>query len=557
MKILSFFDIINIFKGCDILLIKLLKKGLLFSIVIFSAIFFSGCKKNANNYLNNPIAIVYIDNKPYILNNDQSLYDLSEYDSIMPYFSDYLIVKKDNLFGYIKNTGEPITPICYTEAYPFSEEKAVVAIGSNFYLIDDAGQTIYTFDSGVSSVASFSDGFLAIIKDHKCGYLVYDAEKQSFSYLYHPQDVTQTLDEANFIYDYCGDFNEGYAVVGTLDENQKLKYTHIDNNGNYLYDLQWDYANNFVNGYAVVGNYMNYKVRVYCSDIIGGDFEDKFDDLANGNIQMMTYMYVRPDGTYLSEQTSNADGTISNTPKYFAMARDFNNDVALVAQIYLFSNEKHYNHNYNFSSENFFYNYNFIDHDGNFIVSDNIPNNWRKGSCLYDDFFVFNDYYIATYFSIPSNSWSIKNMPIDQAYDFSAITDTSFDLKKYSPNEPNYDELILNDFPWIKDYLTDYCAQGRTPSYVTDRAVHPYRISKFQTSKYILDSSSSEPLLLAKAEIFSGFKDSYGLIGLTLVDSVVKDDNGNDVIDENGNIQTIKKPLLSYIIPPLYDEIIF
>ena len=69
----------------------------------------------------------------------------------------------------------------------------------------------------------------------------------------------------------------------------------------------------------------------------------------------------------------------------------------------------------------------------------------------------------------------------------------------------------------------------------------PYGL-QFKTSSFLGDK------LVAKAQSFSGMKDSCGLITINMVDSVVK---------ENGEEKTIKIPQISYIVPPLYEEIIY
>ena len=158
------------------------QKIIILSILLLSLITISGCNKKKTAYLSNPIAIVYKDNIPYIVNSNNELFNLSKYDSIVPYFGDILIVKKDNHFGYIRNTGEEITEFIYDEAYPFSENKAVVAIKNKFYIINENGDTIYTFDDNISSQSYFSNNYLVVNRDNYQGYLKYDADNHHFSY---------------------------------------------------------------------------------------------------------------------------------------------------------------------------------------------------------------------------------------------------------------------------------------------------------------------------------------------------------------------------------------
>ena len=113
---------------------EITKKLLIIMFVTMNILFISGCKNDSTEYIENSVAIVYKDNIPYIINDKNELFELSQYDSIVPIFDEILIVKKDGLFGYIKNTGEPLTEIIYNEAYPFSEGKAVVRINDSYYI---------------------------------------------------------------------------------------------------------------------------------------------------------------------------------------------------------------------------------------------------------------------------------------------------------------------------------------------------------------------------------------------------------------------------------------
>lgn len=301
------------------------QKIMILSILLLFLITIGGCNKKQTEYLTDPIAIVYKNDIPYIINSNDELFDLSKYDSIVPYFGDILIVKKNNHFGYIKNTGEEITEFIYDEAYPFSENKAVVAIENKFYIINENGNTLYTFDDNISSQSYFSNNYLVVHRDNYQGYLKYDENNNHFSLLIdEPIDENTSILDSNFQYDYCGNFLNGYAVVGKINENGELKYTHINEDGKRLYDLEWDFANNFYDGYAVVGNYTDYEVKVYCSNV------NRIDEEASTTITTMGYMYVSPSGQYLGTKSMQDDGSESIVPHIYALANDYSDSVALV-----------------------------------------------------------------------------------------------------------------------------------------------------------------------------------------------------------------------------------
>ena len=68
-------------------------KPLILITLLLVCCFFTSCKKEELT-IENPIAIVYKDSIPYIINDKQETLSLEAYDSIVPYFDDYLIVKK-------------------------------------------------------------------------------------------------------------------------------------------------------------------------------------------------------------------------------------------------------------------------------------------------------------------------------------------------------------------------------------------------------------------------------------------------------------------------------
>lgn len=52
---------------------------------------------------------------------------------------------------------------------PFSENKAVVAIENKFYIINENGNTLYTFDDNISSQSYFSNNYLVVHRDNYQG----------------------------------------------------------------------------------------------------------------------------------------------------------------------------------------------------------------------------------------------------------------------------------------------------------------------------------------------------------------------------------------------------
>ena len=239
----------------------------------------SSCKKEKGGYLDDAIAIAYKDDIPYLVNSKNQTFSLAEYDLIVPYFDDILIVQKNGLFGYIRKNGQVLLEPQYDEAYPFSEEKAVVRKNGTSFIINYAGKVLYTLENNYSSISSFSNNLLVISSSDSQGYLQYNPDIDGFQYLF---NILETNEKGQTIvnhlpYDYCGKFTNNYAVVGFYNDNGEYKYSHINLKGNRLYDYEWDYASDFSNGYAVVGNTNVYKLKVYC------DKERQFDSVIREN----------------------------------------------------------------------------------------------------------------------------------------------------------------------------------------------------------------------------------------------------------------------------------
>lgn len=486
---------------------------LLLIIILFTNlwILFS-CTVHKANYLEKPIAIVYKKNIPYIINASMQRFSLEEYDYIVPYFDDILIVKKDNLFGYIKNTGEVLIEPTYNEAYPFSEGKAIVKKDGITKIIDSNNSTLYELPIGYTSISSFSSDLLVISDGSKQGYLKYDSESQSFYFLYHIKNA-ETSEITYLPYEYCGKFKNGYAVVGYTDSFDKFKYTHIDQNGKRLYDLEWDYAGDFSEGYAVVGDYGAYNVYYWINNVSDPSTTE------STTIQTMCYKYISPEGKYLGTSRLNTNGETEITPYVYSQAYDFKDSVAIVSKMYCYRDQQW--SSAPVSSDDFYHNYRIINQKGEEIFDYFLrrTNNVRPGAGFYYlDLFQMDNYYVLSYYK---SYVQIFYNPVNE-------------LDPYTFKEA---DLKLNlDEEWIDDYLNEYTAGHQTPNYVKDHTRYPYNQTAFKQSKYLGD------IYVAKTQVFSGYYDSCGLITLQFEANVEND------------TQTLIK---QYVIPPIYDDIIF
>ena len=131
---------------------NIVKKSFICSLSAFTILSLSNCSKGpSKDYIDNAIAIVYQDEKPYLINAAKETYSLDYYDEIIEIFNDYIAVKKDGKYGFINRTGKLIIEAVYDKVYPMYEEKAVVIKDGQYQIINNNGKTIYTFTDNVIS----------------------------------------------------------------------------------------------------------------------------------------------------------------------------------------------------------------------------------------------------------------------------------------------------------------------------------------------------------------------------------------------------------------------
>ena len=274
--------------------VKFLKKSLICTLSITSLISLNSCNKGpSKDYIDNAIAIVYQDEKPYLINANKETYALDYYEEIEQSFNDYIAVKYEGKYGFIDKTGKQTVPTIYDKVYPMSEEKAVVIKDGSYLIIDCNGNTLYTFTDSVISESYFKEDHLIVNKGDLYGYLCYNKADKSF-----------TLSE--IIYDQVKPFHEGFAVVGKKESEiiykedeqgnlteeieeirvyENIKYNYVNTDFELLFeDFTFDYADSFYNNYAVVGYY----------DTITSPY---YDDNKTISTDGLMYKYITKVGT--------------------------------------------------------------------------------------------------------------------------------------------------------------------------------------------------------------------------------------------------------------------
>lgn len=391
-------------------------------ILILLMLTLTGCKKEIT-YITNPQAIGYLKNKPYIINGDNDSF-LLDYDFVYPEFNDYLLVKKNNLYGYIKNNGQMITGLVYEKAYPMHENKAVVQKDGLHMIIDNTGTLLYTFEEGFSSSAYFQNDYLVVSQ----------GTKKSF-FKYQDGEITSCFSKS---FDYASHFVNGYAIVGNFIDDE-LKYNFIDQNGNILFSNNWfDFADNFYDGFARVGVYKDNPYYL---------LDEK---------EILFYSYIDPEGNYLTYNSEKVS---------VPYARNFNDGMCVIATYNLYTSTKTYYKSYTFLRED---SRNFLE-DAIYFTAGQIPNAFFPG-----DLFALEETHIFKSGG-NSGSWTVYYYYFDNVsskYLFKSakwVFDTDRDwITKIATDRVN--KLGVSFENGVR--------------YVTNMAKSPYLMSDFKRSKY-------------------------------------------------------------------------
>ncbi len=532
---------------------NILKKSLICSLSAVSVLSLSNCSKGpSTKYIDNAIAIVYQDDKPYLINANKDLYPLNYYDEIVEIFNDYIAVKVDNKYGFINRTGKLIVETIYDKVYPMYEEKAVVIKDGMYYIIDNQGNIIYTFTDDISSESYFKDNFLVIEKYGKYGYLKYNPETKEF--------ITSDI-----IYDYAKTFENGYAVIGNhpvetiykLDENgnpteeieeirvsEEIKYNFIDSNFNQLFnEFTFDYADNFHNGYAIVGYYDN----VYVPGVDGGK---------SSSLDTLVYKYITTTGSTLHFNHNYnfsiiVDGYLQTTPMsytdevYMPFAQSFNTNLAFVAK-------------YRYSTvQSYLKEYMLIDTSGKMKYTDAIYSktgylfghdsghknqgdyqSQSAGLFSVGEIVKLNDTYLFTAGNtLNSPVWNVYYINYNRERKEYSFDTVLWDMFPKHTDEFGVETVIVPD--WAQDYKKKYLKNTSSNLLLEFAIKNPYEMTNLSFSPYISDEYLVNSIRISKS-------DNYGLVKYET----------SSIWDEE-NLDYLNFITASFILDPIYDKIVY
>ena len=533
---------------------KFLKKSLICTLSITSLISLNSCNKGpSKDYIDNAIAIVYQDEKPYLINTNKETYALDYYEEIEQSFNDYIAVKYEGKYGFIDKTGKQTVPTIYDKVYPMSEEKAVVIKDGVYQIIDCNGNTLYTFTDSVISESYFKEDHLIVNKNDLYGYLSYNKKDKSF-----------TLSEIK--YDQVKPFHEGFAVVGkkateiiykedeegNLTEEieeirvyENIKYNYVNTDFELLFDdFTFDYADSFYNNYAVVGYY----------DTITSPYYDDNKTISTdglmykyittvGTTYKFNYRYVHEYWVYhgYNDKRLEKENIHLTDELYYPYVTSFKTDLAFVAK-----------YRYNSHVNNYVKEYMLVDLNGSMPYAEAIrmATTFRfghddnkdyqaqtPGMFIIDNLVKYKDTYIfKAGQTLTAPSWQtyyINYNVIESKYEFATASWNLFKQK----DENGKDIEVLPD--WAKSYNEEYLNNASSSLLLKYSIEHPYEMLDYK----IINNSNDELLINA---IRISRSNNYGLVKYE-----------TSTVEYDGYYGESTVLTASFILEPIYDKIIY
>lgn len=470
-------------------------KVLIVLLLLISLFTLTSCKKTKT--IDNVIAIGYLKDDIYLINSNNECLLLEGYDLIQDSLSNYMYVRKDNKYGYIDIHGKEIIEPTYTKAYAMNEGKAVVISDGKYVIINSEGKKLYTLPNNIVSNSYFSNNKLLVEKAGKYGYITFNPENNSFNL------------PGEFIYDYASAYSEGFAVVGLETQvkanegalpTTSVKFNYLDTNNKVLFpEYQFDEAEPFKNGLAKAG--------VFTEDVAvsGVDYAPGVT-LPIRYYDMVVYNYIKPDGSYLIDQATDEplechygiypyDGVITTAITKYFNVDGYEKNLFKSYSFYTTEGEKLYESCFTYSSFN------------------NTNVFWPTNMVSYGPHHFFA-------YGKQSISWSLL-IGVDGDLDFTKL-----------PITVNLQEK------WVNELSNEYFL---TKEMVKMHSESPFYVSDIFRSAYAKDT---RPLMITQISFNNNSK--YGIIQFNYDEELAKEAE-----------ETTDAYSAYYIIPPIYDRIVF
>ncbi|MCB0844332.1 MAG: WG repeat-containing protein [Bacteroidetes bacterium] len=159
-------------------------------------------------------------------------------------------VKSQGKYGYIDEYNEEEISFQFDEAEPFINGRASVRIGDNWRMIDVSGK----FIGQANSKKPFNQfGLSVVFRQTGVEQVVNDDHPYTRSVgKYGMIDIDGNI-ILDTIYDFIGEFEDGFAHFGMYGEYDKTKTGIINQYGEIILEPDYDYVGPFSEGLAVVG----------------------------------------------------------------------------------------------------------------------------------------------------------------------------------------------------------------------------------------------------------------------------------------------------------------
>lgn len=210
-----------------------------------------------------------------------------------------------NKYGYINKEGKEIIPFKFMNAYNFNQYGlAIITEEGGYGIINSEGT--YIVNAEYSLTNPYSEGRSIYVENTSMGILDEKGNKLN-----------------NVLYDYIGNYKNGYAVMGKIYKNN-CRYGYLNLNGDVAYEAKYIEASDFNENYALV------KIK---------DMEYSLIDTKGNIINTYNYEYVGSYGNDLMVFSIllggpygyiSRDGKIVIQPIY-SYAKEFIDGISIVS----------------------------------------------------------------------------------------------------------------------------------------------------------------------------------------------------------------------------------
>ena len=199
------------------------------------------------------VAVRYNDDyENFKLYKKDKLLSNKEYNECCSFINNRFSVRKDGLCGFLDENGNEVIPCKYITASDFNEEGfACVKYKESIYLIDKFGYIIKDFKDEFSSFYYSCDGIWVGIKHDDRLPPAEELHSRKSRYF---NNKGESITEKS--YDYCPNFQNGYGVLYSNNENNEKEVTIINKTGKVLFKID------DLNKLRPIGDYDAYSVSI-------------------------------------------------------------------------------------------------------------------------------------------------------------------------------------------------------------------------------------------------------------------------------------------------------